>query len=795
MIVNAYGLLAVLLFALSASDFVYRAPAVARSARRNRLLKSVIALPLILSSLGALALGLFLLGMSHGSRPENYQAILFIVACLLPVALLVIWSFGSLWVDALWMLIVAALLGYLVFFNPAIYVRYWAKINITSAQMWMARHYETGQGGLAQSKSNARSWYKSAAQNGNRDAQYRMGSTARRSKTTLKWYLLAAQQDHVGAMVQLARSASSDEERQRWLQAALKEKHPEAIFMLAKQSIKTDLPQARRLLLDAAEHGSRSAIAYLLTQYQQGGLLFDADEAAVQHWSAVLKKTPASPLDPAGLSAVTIEQRINSSPTTPTTSGDAGAADAATLYQRAQSFLHHPAKDQVLHDRAINDLTRAAERGHIEAALELARLATTKASPKSLNSEAINWYELAAINNNQKALQALARHYKGKDDADAADLEKSLKYSERVINILQTDNNKRQRLTLQHWTGEYRDTQKRLAQMARLGGSWKVAEQQAASSAEKQYLLGKELIDGRQYDKGMQHMRSAAQRGSTKARLELAARTLRGPRSFSQEVDAISELQALDQIGVLQASLKLASMYQSNIGLVPRNYYLARQMLRKAQAAPLLSAAAQRGLSRIPSVIADLTIDAEHEPRATIEAWYQRAAAQLPGDEVLREQLAALLDHFAGIDALKQRAASDDGQAQYQLAQTMQSHDLNAAMRWLQRAAKSGFADAQYELAVRMVRGKKNTAEQQQTLQQLAITAADSGHVGAIAFVAAQYKRGAGGFTTNVEMAKHYYRRALESSDAGTLYEGEIAGRVINIRRAAIQKALLALGE
>lgn len=565
--------------------------------------------------------------------------------------------------------------------------------------------------------------------------------------------------------------------------------------MLAQQSIKTDLAQARRLLLDAAEQGSRSAIAYLLTQYQQGGLLFDADEAAVQHWSAVLKKTPASPLDPAGLSAVTIEQRINSSPTTPTTSGDAGAADAATLYQRAQSFLHHPAKDQVLHDRAINDLTRAAERGHIEAALELARLATTKASPKSLNSEAINWYELAAINNNQKALQALARHYKGKDDADAADLEKSLKYSERVINILQTDNNKRQRLTLQHWTGEYRDTQKRLAQMARLGGSWKVAEQQAASSAEKQYLLGKELIDGRQYDKGMQHMRSAAQRGSTKARLELAARTLRGPRSFSQEVDAISELQALDQIGVLQASLKLASMYQSNIGLVPRNYYLARQMLRKAQAAPLLSAAAQRGLSRIPSVIADLTIDAEHEPRATIEAWYQRAAAQLPGDEVLREQLAALLDHFAGIDALKQRAASDDGQAQYQLAQTMQSHDLNAAMRWLQRAAKSGFADAQYELAVRMVRGKKNTAEQQQTLQQLAITAADSGHVGAIAFVAAQYKRGAGGFTTNVEMAKHYYRRALESSDAGTLYEGEIAGRVINIRRAAIQKALLALGE
>ena len=707
-IVNAYALLAVVLVALSASDFVYRAPAAARSARRNRLLKSLVALPLILSSLGALMLGLFLLGMSHGSRPENYQAILFIVSCLLPVALLVICSFGSLWADALWMLIVAALLGYLLVFNPAIYVRYWAESNSTWAQMWMARHYETGHGGLAQSKSSARTWYNSAAQNGNRDAQYRMGSTARRSKTALKWYLLAAQQDHVGAMLQLARAASTGEERQRWLQAALEEKHPEAIFMLAQQSIKTDLAQARRLLLDAAEQGSRSAIAYLLTQYQQGGLLFDEDEAAAQHWSAVLEKTPASPLEPAGLSAVTIEHRINA---LPSTAGDAGAADKETLYQRAQSFLHHPAKDQVLHNRAIDDLTRAAQHGHIKAALELARLATTKTSSKDLNAEAISWYELAAINNNHKALQALAQHYKGKDDADAADLKKSLTYSERLINILQTDNNKRQRLTLQHWTGEYRSTQKRLAQMARLGGGWKVAEQQAATSADKEYLLGKELLDGRQYDKGMQHIRSVARRGNSKARVELAATTLRGPRSFSQEVDAISQLQALDQIGVLEASIKLASMYQSNTGLVPRNYYLARQMLRKAQADPLLSKAAQRGLSRIPSVIDDLTIDAEHEPLAAIEAWYQ------------------------------------------------------------------------------------HTAEQQQALQQLAITAADSGHVGAIAFVAAQYRSGAGGFKTNAEMAKHYYRRALQSNGAGILYEGKIAGRVLNIQRASIQKALVALGE
>jgi hypothetical protein len=791
-IVNAYLLLAFVLFGLSANDLVCQLQNGTRCAKRHRVIKSIVAVPLILSTIGLLAGGLFVVGMAHGSRPENYQVVLFILGCLVPVILLIIWAIGSLWLDTLWVLIVAALLGYLLFINPAIYVQYWADSNSQWAQLWMARHYETGEGGLTKSKSTARRWYKRAAENGSRDAQYIMAATARHGSEAIKWYLLAAEKGHVGAMVQMARLGRSDEERQRWLQTAVDKNHPEAFFMLAQNAMKSDLPWARRLLVDAAETGSRTAIVFLIAQYHQGGILFDQDDASAKKWSAILEKTPVSLLEPAYLNTVKIEQSIIQSQVL---GEKIHAGEIDTLYTQAQLFLQHPAKDQILHDRAINYLTRAANQGHGEAALELARLAMQKVQSKQPNAEALHWYEIAASNNNQTALEKLARYYKAQQNAEVADLEKSLEYNERLLIILQTGNNTRQRLTQQHWSGEYRDTQKRLAQMARLGGSWQTAEKQAKENPDKEYLLAKELLYSGQYAAGMQRMKSAAQRDSSKARFELALKTLRGPRSFTQEVDAVSELQALNQRGFLEASLALATKYQSGTGLVPRNYYLARQLFRKAQADPTLSDKALRWLTRTPDVTDNLEIKPDDEPREKIEAWYQQATSQGLDNALLRQQYETLLDHFREIDALKRRATTDGGESQYQLAQTLQSHNLAKAMEWLERAAKNGYGDAQYELAVRMIRGKKNTPEQQRALKKWAITAANSGHVGALVFLATRYKTGYGGFEKNSDLAKSYYLKAIQSSDTDILYEGKIAGRVISIKRSYIQKNLAALSE
>jgi len=793
LIVNAYLLLGLVVFGLSANAIVCRLIKGTRRAKPYRAIKAITSVPLMLSCLALLAMGLFAIGMSHGSRPEGYQVVLFILGCLLPIVLLIIWIRGSLWLDALWVALIAAMLSYLLILNPAIYVQYWADSNVQWGQVWMARHYETGQGGLTQSDSTARRWYKKAALNGSSDAQYKMATTARRNKEAVKWYLLAAEQDHVDAMVQLARLGPSDDERQYWLERAVDQHHPEAVFMLAKKTMASDLVVARGLLLDAAEDGSRTAIVFLTAQYLQGGVLFEQDDESAINWLLVLEKTPVSTTEPEHLTPESIDLTLNQARAMGL---KIRTGDSVTLYRRARKFLRLPAKDQILHDRAIGYLLRAANNGHGESALELAKLAMQTNQSKQLNAEALKWYQLAAKNDNLQALKKLVSYYKEVKNAPVAMLQQSLEYNERLLQLLQTgNNNTKQRWAQQHWSSEYRDTQKRLAQMTRLGGSWQAAIKQSGEDPQKEYLLAKELIKDGQYAAGMQHLKSSAHRGNHQARFELALRTLRGPRSYTEEVAAISELQALDKLGMLAVSIELGSLYQSGTGVVPRNYYLARQLFRKAQVDSQLSEKALRWLTRVPDFTDSLKLQSTDDVSGQIKAWYQQMLSQMKDKALLRQQYETLLDHFKDIDDVKRQATEDDASAQYRLAQTLQSHNLAQAMEWLQRAATNGNSNAQYELAVRMIRGKKNTPEQQQELKRWAITAVNNGHVGALVFLAALHKNGYGGFEKSAALAIDYYQKALHSSDASVLFSGKVAGREITIKRSNIQKALAAIKE
>ncbi len=147
-------------------------------------------------------------------------------------------------------------------------------------------------------------------------------------------------------------------------------------------------------------------------------------------------------------------------------------------------------------------------------------------------------------------------------------------------------------------------------------------------------------------------------------------------------------------------------------------------------------------LKRGPDFTDNLQIQSTDKAGEQIEAWYQQTLAQVQDKDLLRQQYETLLEHFRDIDNLKRQAEANNANAQYQLAQALQSHDLRRAMIWLKRAAENGDSNAQYEMAVRMIRGKKNTPEQQQELKKCAITAANNGHVGALVFLAAQHKSG-----------------------------------------------------
>ncbi|WP_028584043.1 tetratricopeptide repeat protein [Desulfogranum mediterraneum] len=809
-LVHGYLFLAAALATLSAASLLrrYRSQAPDREGPCPRSWRSraLVALPLILSCLAILAIGLFALGLSHGSRPQGYQVVFFVLGCLLPVLLLLIWVVGHPWLDGFWLLLISLLLGYLLWFKPASYVQFWAESRVPWVQLWLARHYESGQGGLAQSHSRARHWYTRAAQGGAAEAQYLLAMRARRHREALRWYRLAAEQGHPRAMVQLARRERSAEERQRWLELAVDKGQPEALFILAEKSMATDLDRARELLLEAAEKGSRPAMLFLAGQYLGGGLLFARDEAAADHWLEVLAEAPALDTEPVGFSAASLQQDLAGA----RARGERiKAGDGAILYQEARRFLGHPVRDGLLLQRARDYLVRAAEQGQGAAALALAQLADSQAlaekekaarAADAISAAALGWYRRAADLDNLQALEILARYFKAGEEADQEMLVHSLAYNQRLLELLPRKGSgsrqQRQRFRYQHWLAEYRDSERRLARLRRLDGSWQAARRRAEVDPDQEYLLAMEMLSAGRYSAGIAHLRSAAGRNDSQARLALARRTLRGPRSFAEEVAAVTTLQALDRQGLAAASLQLGALYQAGTGMVPRNYYLARQGFERARADPELRVQAERWLARLPAFSAGLRFAPGDEGRReALEEWYHQARAQGGEQAALDEEYLALEEHLQEIAPLRQGAEAGDPGAQYGLAQLLQSHELAQALAWLERAAEQGEPRAQYELAVRMIRGKKNSPQQQEAVRQWATRAAEQGHPGAMVFLATRYKKGAAGFKRDLSLARRYYQQALAQGEGERLYQGRIAGRSIIILRVRVQQALAELEE
>ncbi len=163
---------------------------------------------------------------------------------------------------------------------------------------------------------------------------------------------------------------------------------------------------------------------------------------------------------------------------------------------------------------------------------------------------------------------------------------------------------------------------------------------------------------------------------------------------------------------------------------------------------------------------------------------------QEPDPGLLEHQYKVYKNHFRNDNELRRLAEAGDDRAQYELAQTLQSHNLSEAMQWLKYSAENGNRDAEYRLAVRMIRGKKNPPETVLELQRHTLGAVEKGHVGAMAFAGAQHRSGRGGFKQDSVLAEKYYRQALAATEEDILYRGEVAGQAIIIKRSSIERAI-----
>ena len=210
---------------------------------------------------------------------------------------------------------------------------------------------------------------------------------------------------------------------------------------------------------------------------------------------------------------------------------------------------------------------------------------------------------------------------------------------------------------------------------------------------------------------------------------------------------------------------------------VPRDIPRARALLQTAASAG--SAGAMRELAL---AYADDGILFDHSDELS-RRWEVRALAaprpdkSAPADE--RHFVATFPNNLERIrtryaDAIGGDPAASQAIARDILAQANGDAILEAkAFGWLERAAASGAADAQFAVAEYYLDLPNATDTQQERARHWLITAADGGHQAALRRLIAAYKKGTLGLSRDLEKAKAYGERLFASMKADGVLENQ----------------------
>jgi TPR repeat protein len=497
---------------------------------------------------------------------------------------------------------------------------------------------------------------------------------------------------------------------------------------------------------------------------------------------------------------------------------DMGVAGAQ--YQLALALHKNPGSELGSNSDSRYYLERAAEQGHIEAAMALAR------SPRS-SDDKLRWLTVAAEGGLSEAQYQLYRFMMKSSVAD---------YKSR---------------SAMDWL------------------------QSAVKSgfADAQYELGRLLIHGDQTRgiaknsiKARQCWEKAADKGHGRAMEELAWRYAQAAEGFPRNpARAISLLE------------KIADGYQQGHYGLPENPRMAtsrqkqaedinaleeqaargdpealatigRQLLKsqteKAQGLTLLEKAAARGDVRIQYELGAIFLFGRHGIRQDLEMgrkWWDLALSQkhiktmeyvapayqngrfdYPVDLLKSKALVELLveayrdgrygvepdadkerywtgelKHFdrlfylAGgsyrpFDDLHRQAAAGDLQAQYQLGRQLlvagSAVERQKGLQWIERSAEGGYAEAQYRLVTyyeNKIHVMRDNPSRGAALLQ---SAAEQNHLRAMGTLALAYEKGRYGLTQDYQQAQYWYRKLLQAYESGQ-YQGDVDDRFIAFQR------------
>ncbi len=130
------------------------------------------------------------------------------------------------------------------------------------------------------------------------------------------------------------------------------------------------------------------------------------------------------------------------------------------------------------------------------------------------------------------------------------------------------------------------------------------------------------------------------------------------------------------------------------------------------------------------------------------------------------KQIRKLEDRYLPKDELKRAANAGDAKAQYFLSKELMRTDFDQALKLLEVAAHSGYAQVQYDMNMRISRRKHTDQEERQAIQWL-IAVANSGHRAAMVGLGNHYRSGFArqNIQRNLYQAKLWYQRAIDGVD------------------------------
>jgi TPR repeat protein len=145
---------------------------------------------------------------------------------------------------------------------------------------------------------------------------------------------------------------------------------------------------------------------------------------------------------------------------------------------------------------------------------------------------------------------------------------------------------------------------------------------------------------------------------------------------------------------------------------------------------------------------------------------------------------------YLPLDDLNRQAAAGDLQAQYQLGRQLlvagSAGERQKGLQWIERSAEQGYAEAQYRLVTYYENKVHIMRDNPSRGVALLQSAAEQNHLRAMGTLALAYEKGRYGLAQDYQQSQYWYRKLLQAYDSG-LSRGDVDERFITFQRRRLE--------